>query len=101
MSPIDKGLLLEQMYRDKLMKKLIGDAQVKEDLSDRIMYGTDNQNSLDLMLNKPVYESLESIPMNDQLKMMNENFKTLPKKKENYNEDLRNTFPLYKGERLS
>lgn len=101
MNPIDKGLLLEEIYRQKLMKKLIGESQVKEDLADRIMFGTDNERPLDLRLNQPVYESLESIPLNEQLKMMNENFKTLPKENEEINEDLRNTFPLYSGERLS
>jgi hypothetical protein len=101
MNPVDKGLILEQLYREKLMNKLVGESQVKEDLADRIMYGTDNQNSLDLMMNKPVYEELRQIPINEQLKMMNENFNTLPEKKEKVNENLRNTFPLYKGERLS
>lgn len=101
MNPIDKGLLLEEIYRQKLIKKLIGESQVKEDLADRIMFGTDSERALDLRLNQPVYESLEIIPLNDQLRMMNENFKTLPKEKKEINEDLRNTFPLYKGERLA
>jgi len=101
MNPVDKGLILEQLYREKLMNKLVGETQVKEDLADRIMYGTDNQNSLDLMMNKPVYEELRQIPINEQLKMMNDNFNTLPEKKDKTNENLRNAFPLYKGERLS
>jgi hypothetical protein len=102
MNPIDKGVILEEIYRKKLMEKLVGDASVKEQLADRIMYGTNNQSPLSEMANKPVYEELRQIPLTEQLKLMGEQFKSLPKTNEETikQRDIRNTFPLYKGQRL-
>lgn len=106
MDNIDKGLILENAYRQKLLKKLAGEADVKEQLADRIM-GVSSNNELGPYTMKPAYEELNKIPLDDQLRMMQERFKSLPTslppetEEDPYTKSIRDTFPLYKGQRLS
>lgn len=79
---VDKGILLEEIYRKKLMDKLIGDDSIKESLADRLMGLDDPNRELGGLEKKPVYESLKGIPLNDQIKMMGDTLKNLPEKKD-------------------
>lgn len=78
----EKGIMLEEFYKQDLYNKLVGEPQVKSQLVNRIVYPSGRE--LGGYEKKPVYEELNKIPLNQQLKMMGEQFKTLPKEK---NED--------------
>ncbi len=106
MDNIDKGLILENAYRQRLLKKLVGEADVKKQLADRIM-GVSSNNELGPYTMKPVYEELRKIPLDDQLRLMQEQFKSLPTSlppeqiEDPIQKSIKDTFPLYKGQRLS
>ena len=106
MDNIDKGLILENAYRQKLLKKLVGDANIKEQLADRIM-GVSNGRELDAYSLKPVYEELRKIPLDEQMRLMQKQFQSLPQslppelEEDRETKTIKDTFPLYKGQRLS
>lgn len=75
---VNQGIELEDLYRKKLMEKLKGD--YAPELADRII-GT-GEMELGGLAKKPVYEELESIPMNDQLRMMGDHFNELPQQED-------------------
>lgn len=79
---VDQGIMLEEIYRNKLMEKLRGDHS--KELADRII-GV-GESELGGLEKRPVYQELEKIPMNDQLNMMRDHFNSI--KEERYDPDL-------------
>jgi hypothetical protein len=75
---VNKGILLEQLYKKRLMDSLQGIAV--PGLTNRII-GVGN-NELGGLEKRPVYEELNKIPLNDQLRMMKQHFDSLPKEEE-------------------
>lgn len=95
MDNIDKGILLEELYKRKMIEKLMSGGMNQSDaiqVADK-MTGYENPDIGRAYLNKPMYESLDKIPMIDQLKMMKEHNSELKgslpnKKKEDYLQQL-------------
>jgi len=105
---VDEGLRLEDEYREQLSKKLKGvDEEDRKSLIDRIVGKEGSEDlrtkALGGLAKKPVLEELKKIPLNDQLKMMGEHFKTLKNTREETKEEAkkRRLNTLLKGQRLS
>lgn len=76
MDNFDKGLILEDIYKKKLMSRLVGDPSTKEQLADRLM-NLNSESELNLFEKKPVYEEIEQIPLDEQLRLMKKHLDTL------------------------
>lgn len=105
MDNFDKGMLLEDIYKKKLMSQMKLPMSNREALATDIMrIGTDDE--LGLYEKKPVYEEIRKIPIEDQIKMMMDRQETLPislepeQIEDPRSQQIRRMFPLYKGQKL-
>ena len=81
---IDDGVRLERQYRNKLFNTLSGDPKTRAELTNRITGTPGSNDEVEGYVKKPMYEELEKIPLNDQLRLMQDHFeeiKTSPQSK--------------------